>query len=216
VIELLERFELLFSIIVGWIISIILIIVLKMKRGNGLPNGSIFIETNSINNEIIIPGYNILLLIGMGSISFLTFFVIFLCIFDFWNIVASYIALDLPRWLNWIGIFGIWTQDCWGGLVISYNTNYTPAYKPMKKEYILATGGPYKLVRHPMYIAKAFLVIFFFLATGISFTLIGLLTWLILSPQARREEQALLKKFGRTYEEYCKKTGRFFPKIKRS
>jgi len=187
-----------------------------MKRGNGLPNGSIFIETNSINNEIIIPGYNILLLIGMGSISFLTFFVIFLCIFDFWNIVASYIALDLPRWLNWIGIFGIWTQDCWGGLVISYNTNYTPAYKPMKKEYILATGGPYKLVRHPMYIAKAFLVIFFFLATGISFTLIGLLTWLILSPQARREEQALLKKFGRTYEEYCKKTGRFFPKIKRS
>ena len=213
---MLERFELLFSLIVGWIIPIILIVVLNLKSRNGLPNGSIIIEANSTKNEIIIPGYNILLLVGLGSISFLTFFVVFLCIFDFWNIVASYVALDFPRCLNWIGIFGIWILDCWGGLVMGYNANYTPAYKPMKKEYILATGGPYKLVRHPMYIAKAFLAIFFFLATGIFFTFIGILTWLVLSSQARREEQALLKKFGRRYEEYCKKTGRFFPKIKRT
>ncbi len=209
---MLNRFELLFSIVGGWMISIIIIIILKLKRGRKLPKGSIIIDSSSNSKEIIISGYNPLLLIGMGSISFLTFLVIFLCIFDFWSTFASYLAVNLPIWLNWTGIIGIWIQDCWGGLVFAYNVNYTPAYKPMKTEYILATGGPYRSIRHPMYTAKAFLVIFFFLATGIWFSFLGIISWFVLPSQAKREEKALLRKFGITYENYVKKTGRFFPK----
>jgi protein-S-isoprenylcysteine O-methyltransferase Ste14 len=209
---MLNRFELLFSIVGGWILSLLIIIVLKVKRGNQLPKGSITIKSSLNNIKDITPGYNLFLIIGMGINSLLTFILIFLCIFDYWDIFASYIALDLPIWLNWTGIIGIWIQDCWGGLVFAYNVNYTPAYKPMKKEYVLATGGPYRIIRHPMYTAKAFLVIFFFLATGIWLSLFGMITWIVLPSQAKREEKALVNKFGKSYEDYYKKTGRFFPK----
>ena len=84
----------------------------------------------------------------------------------------------------------------------------------MKPNYVLATGGPYKYIRHPMYIAKALLVIFFFLATGIWLSLLGALSWIGLSSQAKMEEEALLKKFGKEYQEYIKNTGRLFPKRK--
>jgi len=63
-----------------------------------------------------------------------------------------------------------------------------------------------------MYIAKALLVIFFFLATGIWISLLGTLSWLGLSSQAKMEEEALTKKFGKEYKEYINRTGRFFLK----
>ncbi|MFW9999681.1 MAG: methyltransferase family protein [Candidatus Hodarchaeota archaeon] len=210
---MLNRFELLFSILGGWIVSILILIPVKLNSRKRLPNGSIHIE--NVNEDIIIStGYNLFLLVGMGIISFLNFFVVFICIFDFWNFLSEYFAFNFPKLINWIGIIGIWIQDGWGVAVISYNVNYTPAYKSMKLNYILATGGPYKYVRHPMYIAKAILVIFFFLATGIWLSLFGALSWLGLSSQASREEEALEKKFGSAYKDYLNKTGRFFPKLK--
>ncbi|MFX1568639.1 MAG: methyltransferase family protein [Promethearchaeota archaeon] len=210
---MLNRFELLFSILGGWIVSFLILIPIKLKQRKRLPNGSIQLE--NVNEDIIISsGYNPFLLIGMGIVSFLNFFVVFICIFDFWYFLSEYLAFDFHKWINWIGIIGIWIQDGWGVVVFSYNINYTPAYKPMKSNYILATGGPYKYIRHPMYIAKVFLVIFFFLATGIWLTLFGFLSWIGLSSQASREEDALKKKFGTAYENYLENTGRFFPKLK--
>jgi len=209
---MLNRFELLFSIVGGWIISILIIIFFKFKNKAQLPKGSVIIDSSSESDETIIPGYNPLLLIGMGSISLLIVLVVFLCIFDFWSIFARYFAIDIPVWLNWIGILGILAQDCWGGLVFAYNVNYTPAYKPMKNKYVLATGGPYRIIRHPMYIGKSLLVIFFFLGTGIWFSFFGMISWFVLPSQAKKEEDALLRKFGKRYEVYTKKTGKFFPK----
>ncbi len=211
---MLERFELLFAIVGGWLVSILFIIIIRLKRGKKLPNGAVVIE-NGEPNESYNSGYNLFLLIGMGLISFLNFFVVFLCIFNFWDSFSRYIAFDLPKWINWIGLAGIWIQDGWGMAVFSYNINYTPAYKSMKSNYVLATGGPYKYSRHPMYIAKALLVIFFFLATGIWLSLLGALSWIGLSSQAKMEEEALTKKFGKIYNEYLNNTGRFFPKRKK-
>jgi len=125
---MLERFELLLAIVGGWLVSILILIVIKLKRGKKFPKGAVFIEDGN-SNETIIPGYNIFLLIGMGLISFLNFFVVFLCIFNFWDSFSQYIAFDFPKWINWIGILGIWIQDGWGVAVFSYNINYTPAYK---------------------------------------------------------------------------------------
>jgi len=210
---MLNRFELLFTILGGWIVSILILIPVKLKHRKKLPSGSIQIE--NVNEDVIISsGYNLFLLTGMGIISFLNFFVIFICIFDFWNFLSRFLTFNFPKWINWIGIIGIWIQDGWGVAVFSYNINYTPAYKSMKSNYILATGGPYKYIRHPMYIAKAILVIFFFLATGIWMTLIGALSWIGLPSQANMEEDALKKKFGSVYEDYLNNTSRFFPKLK--
>ncbi|NVM46424.1 MAG: isoprenylcysteine carboxylmethyltransferase family protein [Candidatus Lokiarchaeota archaeon] len=208
---MLERFELLFAIVGGWVVSILFLIIIRLIRGKKFPNGAVVIE-NGTSNESYNPGYNIFLLIGMGLISFLNFLIVFLCIFNFWDSISRYIAFDFPKWINWIGLIGIWIQDGWGVAVFSYNVNYTPAYKSMKSDYVLATGGPYKYMRHPMYTAKAILVIFFFLATGIWLSLLGALSWLGLSAQAKLEEEALLKKYGKKYQEYMNDTGRFFPK----
>ena len=208
---MLKRFELLFAIVGGWFVSILFLIVLRLKRGKTFPKGAVFIE-NEKPYESYKSGYNLFLLIGMGLISFLNFFVVFLCIFNYWDSVSRYIAFDFPKLLNWIGIIGIWIQDGWGVAVFSYNVNYTPAYKSMKSNYVLATGGPYKYIRHPMYTAKAVLVIFFFLATGIWLALLGTLSWLGLTSQAKMEEEALMNKFGQRHTEYVNKTGRFFPK----
>lgn len=210
---MLNRFELLCAILGGWIVSILILIPIKLRQRKRLPNGSIHIE-NADEDVNISSGYNSLLLIGMGTISFLNFFVIFLCIFDFWKILSEFLAFNFPKWINWIGIIGIWIQDGWGVTIFAYNINYTPAYKSMNSNYVLATGGPYKCIRHPMYIAKALLVIFFFLATGIWLALIGALSWIGLSSQAKMEEEALKKKFGSVYEDYLNNTGRFFPKLK--
>jgi protein-S-isoprenylcysteine O-methyltransferase Ste14 len=210
---MLNKFELLSVILGGWVVSILILIIVKYKRGKKLPSGSIIIEDINKDEEIT-AGYNLFLLIGMGTISFLNVFLIFICIFDFWAFLAPYIAFNLPKWLNWIGIIGIWIQDGWGVAVFLYNVNYTPAYKSMKSDYVLATGGPYKFIRHPMYTAKAFLVVFFFLAAGIWMSLIGVLSWIGMNSQAKMEEEALRKKFGKIYMEYINNTGRFFPKGK--
>ncbi|MFX0039256.1 MAG: methyltransferase family protein [Promethearchaeota archaeon] len=210
---MLDRLELLFAILGGWLVSLIFLYIIKLKRGNSLPKGAIMFEDEK-NDEIIKSGYNLFLLIGMGLISFLNFFVVFICLFNFWDVLGQYLAFNFPRWLNWMGIIGIWIQDGWGVAVFSYNVNYTPAYRSMKRNYVLATGGPYKFIRHPMYTAKAILVIFFFLATGLWISLLGFLSWFGLRSQAKREENALKNKFGNVYEKYLSKTGRFFPKFK--
>lgn len=77
----------------------------------------------------------------------------------------------------------------------------------------LMTDGPYKLSRNPM-------------LTGIFLYLIGICLWLwtwqavvffvvfviVMSVQVYTEEKRLRRDFGEEYEEYCRRTGRFFPK----
>lgn len=84
----------------------------------------------------------------------------------------------------------------------------------MKKNYVLATGGPYKIMRHPMYVQKAIFPLLLFLTTGVWLSLLGLISWFALPTQAKAEEQILIEMFGDNYIQYLTKTGRFFPKRK--
>jgi protein-S-isoprenylcysteine O-methyltransferase Ste14 len=84
----------------------------------------------------------------------------------------------------------------------------------MKSKYILATGGPYRVIRHPVYLSESLETIFALLATGIWINAIGVLSWFALRSQAKAEEKALEKLFGKTYTQYKARTGMFFPKIR--
>ncbi len=80
----------------------------------------------------------------------------------------------------------------------------------------LMTDGPYRLSRNPM-------------LSGIFLYLIGICLWLwtwqsvlffvlfviVMSVQVYTEEKRLHRDFGEEYEEYCRSTGRFFPKLKK-
>lgn len=77
----------------------------------------------------------------------------------------------------------------------------------------LMTDGPYRLSRNPMLTGS------FVYYAGICFCL---WTWqallvfaafiAIMLLQVRSEEKRLLRDFGTEYEEYCRRTGRFWPK----
>ena len=97
--------------------------------------------------------------------------------------------------------------------VYYYNVNYTPLYKPMPKTYVLATGGPYRLVRHPMYVSYLGETLFIFLTTGIWLIAVTAIGWVSLPRQVREEEEELSVLFGEAYSQYAAATGRLFPRL---
>lgn len=77
----------------------------------------------------------------------------------------------------------------------------------------LVTDGPYRYVRHPLYLSL-FLV---FLSAELSVTSYGVvlalpLLW-FMGWQARREDLLLARHFGELYADYASRTGRFLPRF---
>lgn len=85
----------------------------------------------------------------------------------------------------------------------------------MPENHKLVTSGPYRYVRHPSYLA------YFLMFIGLFILLLNLvaLVPLVAIPEyvslTTYEEELLIRRFGKEYVEYQKRTGRFLPKIKR-
>ena len=82
-----------------------------------------------------------------------------------------------------------------------------------KKQRYLATAGPYKYFRHPIFISIAIsylgLTLIFFHAITITLWILAFIFGVVTS---LNEEKFMQSKFSE-YKEYMKRTGRFFPKI---
>jgi protein-S-isoprenylcysteine O-methyltransferase Ste14 len=193
--------------------------IVRRLRGDKLPKGAIAIIRNAPVKNKKNPGSRlsqiaVSLEIGLQYVTLSSF--VYRLIFGFEQHNLFFI-IELPIKVYWIGIIGMWLLGFWVSMAFIYNVNYTACFKQMKEdEYALATGGPYKYVRHPAYIAGVFEIIFIFLATGIWFMFFGLIGFIALPYQAKREEMTLREMFGGIYDEYSSKTGRFFPKIWKS
>jgi protein-S-isoprenylcysteine O-methyltransferase Ste14 len=83
----------------------------------------------------------------------------------------------------------------------------------VKEKHRLVTSGPYRWVRHPMYLAIfGFSVAFFLLSANV---LVGLFWAALTIASAWRvgeEERLLTEAFGDEYRKYMARTGRFLPK----
>ncbi len=123
-------------------------------------------------------------------------------------------ACPLPIWSRWLGAV-LWVLSL-ALLVWTYQAlgrNLTDTVAP-RGNATLVTSGPYRFVRHPMY--SSFLGIAAGLALLTANWLIGaggMLVWLLMATRTSREEAALIDRFGEDYRTYCRRTGRFLPRL---
>ena len=122
------------------------------------------------------------------------------------------LKVNLPSWATVVGSILFVIDTIWGFLAMVYNPNYTPLYTVPPQQFMLATHGPYEIIRHPRYASAAFLNIALFLFTGIWLPLLGLIGWAAIYHQARAEENYLMALAAKEYGEYRKRTNMFFPK----
>jgi protein-S-isoprenylcysteine O-methyltransferase Ste14 len=84
----------------------------------------------------------------------------------------------------------------------------------LSEGHVLATGGPFSYVRHPIYLSFDLLSLGTALWVPTSLVWLGFVLMVIGSDlRARSEERILVRAFGGTYEDYCSRTRRFVPGI---
>ena len=126
----------------------------------------------------------------------------------------DWLSVHLSPWVSILGSILFVLNAVWGQLVLLFNPNYTPLFQPMRDQFLLATRGPYAVLRHPRYAAEAWLNIILFMFTGFWLPLLGAFGWIAMYHQARAEDEILLALAGDEYEKYRQRTGMFFPKLK--
>lgn len=137
-------------------------------------------------------------------------------------IVAFLIRPELLRWshtpvpplLRWAGVplaaFGaglvLWTFHTLG-------PNLTDTVVT-RRTHTLVTSGPFRFVRHPLYVAAAVLAPAMALLTANwAIGLLGGVVFVLLALRTRIEERNLIARFGDAYRAYARNTGRFLPRI---
>lgn len=127
---------------------------------------------------------------------------------------------DIPVWRIVVaivlGVLGI-ALSVWSIVYMRHKGDGNPmdafGHEVAPRTRHLMTDGPYRLSRNPMLTGS------FVYYAGVCFCL---WTWqallvfaafiAIMLLQVRSEEKRLLRDFGTEYEEYCRRTGRFWPK----
>jgi len=215
---MLGRFEILVGIGGPMVIGLIFEVIVRKKRQKGyLPPGSIVVEGPEPEKRGMPPStpwVRRASTIGISFVSFFSFWALIVSIFD-WLSTPAILIFDLPPWVNWGGMVALWFEVIWGLSVLFYNVNYTALFLGMKGKYVMASGGPYKYLRHPAYVGKAIETLCIFLITGLLPVLLAVPFWGALPKQAAGEEAVMRELFGRQYEDYMQRTGQFFPKFHR-
>jgi len=123
-------------------------------------------------------------------------------------------AMPLPIWLRWSGAgfcalcvaLLIWTLPTLG-------TNLTDTVVT-REHHTLVTSGPYRWIRHPFYVAMALVTVGAALIAANWFMLAsGTVVFMLLAIRSRVEEEQLAARFGDTYRDYQRRTGRFWPRL---
>lgn len=122
--------------------------------------------------------------------------------------------VDLPEWLRWVGVgMGILGNLLAYWVFSSLRNNVSPTVAT-RANATLVTHGPYRWVRHPLYVMGLIAYIGFALLAENWFIAVSMLIgFALLVIRTEKEEARLIEKFGDTYREYMQRTGRFFPKL---
>lgn len=85
----------------------------------------------------------------------------------------------------------------------------------IRKNDALATSGPYRYCRNPLYLGSAILAAGFLIAAACAWLAIaaGILFAAVYAPVIRREEAFLAQRFGSAFAAYCRDVPRFWPRF---
>jgi len=120
--------------------------------------------------------------------------------FRAWRLVAALLGL---------GCFAA-TVLCWRQL----GKNWSVAVVPGQKAELVRTG-PYAVVRHPIYaFSIALMICSVAVVPTVPMFVLAVLHLLFTAIKAYNEEHALYALHGESYTEYCRRTGRFFPRLR--
>jgi protein-S-isoprenylcysteine O-methyltransferase Ste14 len=122
----------------------------------------------------------------------------------------------LPSWVRWVGVaIGAACTGLIYWLFSSIGTGITPT-GATRTAHALATSGPYRWVRHPLYtVGATFFVSFGMMADSWFIAMLGGLAFALMALRVPAEEANLIAKFGDEYQRYMERTGRYLPKLKK-
>jgi protein-S-isoprenylcysteine O-methyltransferase Ste14 len=127
--------------------------------------------------------------------------------------LMAWAAVDLPIWLRWFGVLvGVVTVPTVYWVLYTLGSNVSETVLT-KERHDLVTSGPYRWVRHPLYLTGLAL----FLSVGLMAANGFLLLWTVIAllgirlVVVPREEAALVLKFGDEYRRYQARTGLLLP-----
>jgi protein-S-isoprenylcysteine O-methyltransferase Ste14 len=119
-----------------------------------------------------------------------------------------------PAWVRWCG-----AALLLGGITLLGLSHYHlgksfHSLVMTKDEQTLVDTGPYRWIRHPIYVAFIFNYVGGgLLAANLVLTFVPVLFFgILVAKRVGKEEQVLMDHFGQQYEEYMARTGRFIPK----
>ena len=152
-----------------------------------------------------------------GSVAALTTIVFGIEYIFFHGFFSFTYVLIYPDWLRWLG--GLMLG---GGIVLlgvshHYLGKSFHSLVVSKEDHILVESGPYRWIRHPIYLAYFMsyagggLLSSNLILTIVPASLYAVLVYLRMG----KEEQVMIDQFGRRYTEYMKRTGRLLPRIGR-
>lgn len=200
-----------------WVVLLLLYLVNRYIIKNRFLKQPLIITVSQLTGQDFRPGSPLsrIGVLFVFIVNIVTFALVFVAaVSPVIDMLLEPMHIDLSFWINLPGSIFFIFNAVWGLLVLVFNPNYTPLTRRMSVHFLLATHGPYAIIRHPRYAGEAWLNIILFMFTGIWLPLLGTLGWIAIYYQARAEEEFLITQAGEAYEKYRQCTGMFFPELK--